>query len=663
MSDERIATEFAAETGLNNTESAKDSSIDRERDCDWEGDIEALNALIVEESVGLAEKICDYFTDLGALYASARKKAEEAGEQKKLKAFARREMKGSYRKDAELGLRLVQWKENIDRPKETGLALRTIFSEVGLGVAFGLLAKLPDTYNKINVRADDGEFRRRVANEILDELVGEVQVANETDPKNDLAAARVGQLVRAYTLPEVGDRVVFDKTFRGTVIEELERGEGTPDAAIVRIDNSGEEKILLRGAKKIEIEPPARLHEAAIVRGDSSPALYGKTVVVKDCDPETGIAEVLLLDGTRENFPVRNLVKAKPKEAKVVGDLLHLVSESGSLEKTAIAIERAEKPLKKQIEELNSLLDLRYEEGQIKAASELREQGKLGDFKPEAFLALPIEKKIEVFTAMPENEIQTAIRALSPKPENADRDEKPDAVIEPSPLDQLIVNTAERRLKMAFSLYQANREVEKALKHGDPRPKPPHEIFHEAISSAPEVKEFLIHPDGKYFLAAIATGPWGGIVDCIKNDWKVENAEEICDRISEAAAEVCRVADLFRVCEKEKIAPLDPRLKMAAQFSGLTGKERTSIKEQATSAGVKAEVEGRGKPDRVERIRDFLLTNHYETAIGMMAQDSLSLSQIISPEELQEFCDKGEKQSAHVERVLGALKEENYLSF
>jgi hypothetical protein len=397
MSDERL-------TELNKTSSAPADSVNTTKE--WQDAVDDLNAKMLEETPALIQKIYNHFLDLGYRDREIAEMAEASGEEKKLRSFARRELKASFRKDIAVGRKLVEWQEALDRPKTLEQDLGKIFSEVGLGVGFGLLGKLPDTYTKPNLQATDTEKRRNVAIAIFDDLVSQVQQGDETSPKNDIKLADIGHLIKLNCLPETGSRVEYDKTTRGEVVEVVSGEDGNPDGVIVRIDGSGEEALITRGTKKLKEEKPAQLHEAAIVRGDD-PKLHGQTVVVKNWESGTeGNAEVLRLDGTLEIVPSKDLVKAPSKKSRIVGDLLNLVSEGGALAKIEIAVEQAKQPLLKEIDKLNEALVTSHEEGQVYAVSSLREQGKLGDFRPEIFNELPIAQRIEVIKAMPEPEQQ-----------------------------------------------------------------------------------------------------------------------------------------------------------------------------------------------------------------------------------------------------------------
>lgn len=606
MSDERLENYASPET-------TKEVNTGK----DWELAIEDLNATMLEETPKLTDLIRQHYTDLGNRVIEIREQAAASGEEKKLRSFMRREMKASYRKDIEIGCKLVEWEKQLDRPKETEAALNTIFSEVGLGVGFGLLGKLPDTYSKPNVRATNTERRRQVAIAILDELVNDVTQANETDPKNDLVVARVGNLIKTFTLPEVGDRVEFDKTMRGVVVEHID-GEGEAlDGAIVRIDNSGEENLVLRGQKKFTEEPIARLHEAAIVRGDNS-ELYGQTVVVQNYEPgDSEQAEALRLDGTVVKLPAKDLVRAKPKEAKVVGDLLHLVSEQGHLNKIKLAVEHAEKPLLKQIDELRATAETSYGDGQIFAAS------RLSEVQPEifvgAFTAMPSDKQAIVLS-----QIVPVAKKVAPPPLDSNRaieiqgdtatpveniatetqSEPVAEIIEASPvevqaevvaedaaievdhpietpepeLDSELIKKAEDALKTAFNTYRANHKLAQARKNNEPLPESQIATFQNAIEKNPEVKAFLAHSIGSHFLAVIASEPWAAIVDYIKGHWSDLNTDAICDRIQPASIEVYETAELYRAGNVEAIKQLkNPRLKVAAQYGCLSKEERAAV--------------------------------------------------------------------------------------
>jgi len=426
MSDERLDT--ILETAVDTTK-----EVDTRKD--WELAIEGFRDGMLVEAPNMTDLVRQYFLDLGHRYTEIRELAAALGEEKKLRSWERREMKKSFRADVAIGCRLVEWEKALDRPEETEKALHTIFSEVGLKSGFGLLEKLPNTYFKPNVRATDTELRKQVAIGILEELVADVQVANETDPKNDLVPARIGNLVKTFSLPEVGDRVEFDKTAHGVVVEQVDGEEGALDGVIVRIDNSGEEKLLLRGQKKFTEEPIARLHEAAVIRGDHQ-ALYGQTVVVQNYEPgDSELVEVLLLGGTTEKIPARDLVRAKPKDAKIVGDLLHLVSEKGHVDKIEIAVKKAKEPLFKQIDELKATAEASYKDGQIFAASSLSE------VQPEVF--------VEAFTAMPSEKQAIVLAQIAPVATEA-----------PPPLDANRVIAIEGAEDVADFLIHSNPVIE-----------------------------------------------------------------------------------------------------------------------------------------------------------------------------------------------------------
>lgn len=782
MSDERLEK-------LNGTPVETAKEIDTGKD--WELAVEALNATMLEETPKLTDLIRQHYTDLGNRAIEIREHAAASGEEKKLRSFMRREMKASYRKDIEIGCKLVEWERNIDNPEYTEDALQTIFSEVGLGVGLGLLSKLPDTYGKPNVRATDTERRRRVAITILDELVNDVTQANETDPKNDLVVARVGNLIKTFTLPEIGDRVEFDKTMRGVVVEHVD-GEGEAlDGAIVRIDNSGEEKLVLRGQKKFTEEPIARLHEAAIVRGDNS-ELYGQTVVVQNYEPgDSEQVEALRLDGTVVKLPAKDLVRAKPKDAKVVGDLLHLVSEQGHLDKIKLAVERAEKPLLKQIDELRATAEVSYGDGQIFAASRLSEvqpevfvgaftampsdkqaivlsqivpkaapqpldsgraieiQGGRSDAEigevliakyaggecdrsaltpeeageavdllanvasepapeqpiaaeilpgitPETNEAPPVEVEMkavaERFADTSAVEDDRALEILESKlaPEAAEEQVEVSAPVEISPIEVKaeqdvepklpldLIESSEKYLLDCFNDYFAKRESALPTVGASA-----HSIFAKAIAQEAGVKNFLSHSTGKYFLMAIATGPWGGI----RNDialWGVSNPDAVRDRIDatteeglKTETELFEAINFFKDGNKKALKSVDDRIKKAAQAT-LTKKEKaamlkkakaleTASKGSSPNANTAPEVSAVHPTVRasanIGEIRDWLLTTtFFQSAVGLIEGYELKIEEIISSEELHNFAKQSPEKASHAAQILKTLDREDYLN-
>jgi hypothetical protein len=625
MSDERLTAE------LNKTSSASADSANSTKA--WEDAVDDLNVIMLEETPVLIEKLYNHFLDLGYRYREITEIAEASGEEKKLRSFTRRELKASYRKDITVGCKLVEWKEALDRPETLEQDLGKIFSEVGFGVGLGLLGKLPDTYTKPNLRATDTEKRRQVAITIFDNLVEQVQASDETSPKNDIKLADIGHLIKLNSLPETGTRVEYDKTTRGEVVEVVSGEDGNLDGVIVRIDGSGEEALITRGTKKLKEEKPAQLHEAAIVRGDD-PKLHGQTVVVKNWESGAeGNAEVLRLDGTSEIVPIKDLVKAPSKKSRIVGDLLSLVSAGGALAKIEIAVEQAKQPLLKEIDALNQALAISHEEGQVYAVSSLREQGKLGEFRPEIFNELPIAQRIEVIKAMPELEQQEILTHIAPSvvqpkleslakestilieageatikfepatietvtPDKSDPPHETQTApvletkaeasaetrveqgeveservigtqVEKPKLDKDLVEKAEKLLLATFNKYHESIDTNSKTRGGAG-----HIIFADLIKAEPVIKEFLSHTCGSYFLTAIATDPWGAVLSDI-NNWGIEDPEAVRNRVNTVIeTELFHAINLFKCGDKTALAPLSNRVKNAA-WATLTKKERS----------------------------------------------------------------------------------------
>lgn len=382
---------------------ANETFADSEEACTWESELEFLNNRMLEETPKLLRKLYEHLWGLANGYEEVLEQAEAAGETKKLRSAMRQNMKPSYRKDLDAALKFRQWVRNVEDDIEIrspGAALDTMFAEVGLGVGFGLLNKLSDTYTKPNVAAIDIDKRKKVSIAILEELVAGVQVADKGSPKNDIKLAEVGHLIKMHCLPEVGDRIEYDKTIRGVVVETVGGEDGNFDAVMVKIDGSDKEEVLVRGERKIGSEKPAELHEAAIIRG-GDPKLDGQTVVVKDWIRKPGglievvredgtedkvqghtvFGEVLLLDGSIQEIPAQDLVKAPAKKSRVVGELLTLVSAGGTLEKLDNAVKEAKLPLLKMIDDLNEVLEKSHDPG--------------------IFNDLPLAQRIEIIAKMP----------------------------------------------------------------------------------------------------------------------------------------------------------------------------------------------------------------------------------------------------------------------
>ncbi|MEG3877649.1 hypothetical protein QT972_09740 [Microcoleus sp. herbarium7] len=732
MSDERL-TELNAE--IENTSDAGEYLGES-----WEAQLEGLNTRMLEETPKLLCKLYEHLWGLANGYSEVKECAKAAGEEKKLRSVMRREVKASYRKDLDVALKFQEWtlrlQDDIDIKMPGEGALNKIFSEVGLGVGFDLLKKLPDTYSKPNVPAIATDKKKKVSIAILEELLASVEVDEKGSHKNDIKLADVGHLIKMHCLPDVGDRVEYDKNIRGVAIESVGGEDGNFDGIAVKLDGSDEEVILLRGERKITSEKPAQLHEAALIRSND-PKIDSQTVVVKDWISKPGdwveiqkedgtsdkvqisevFGEVLGLDGITLEIPANDLVKAPTKKSKVVGELLNLVSKGGALEKVAIAVERAEKPLLEKIDELNATLEVRYEES------------KLGDFKPESFNALPIAQRIEVFRAMPEPEQQEIFTAVVPPavetkaieinselaiaieanavpfPESEKEETVPepvievetvepktepqsnelpavepvvvepvvDAPVESEPeqqvqpeiqavpeLDIRIVESAEKLLLGAFNRYHLSIEEGSDRDVG-------RTIFTDLFKSDDKVKKFLNHPSGRYFLTAIHTMPWGMNRKDLKN-WGFEDVAIVCDRINDVTkAELFNAVNLFKNGNKDELATLDKRVKQAAQ-STLTPKERKVAIAKSKSSKPSAipefkTVHSEIKPN-IEEIRDWLLTStFFESAIGLIQVHNLTLEDVISVESLQSFCNANQAKADHTIQILKRLGRKDYLPF
>jgi len=262
----------------------------------------------------------------------------------------------------------------------------------------------------------------------------------------------------------------------------------------------------------------------------------------------------------------------------------------------------------------------------------------------------------------------------------------PEPELEPE-LDRTIIDEAEKKLKEAFETFRYNWEIERTRKNGDPLPPTSQSIFKAVISEIdnPQVKAFLAHSTGKYFLAAISTEAWCAVTDYINNNWTGVDAEAICDRIRLASDALYKATHMYRTGGKEEIKALNPRLKFAVQYGCLTEKERSAIgKRGKVTTQVKAKTESKArvkataqtkpaqlqsepteasKPN-IDAIRGNLLsTNYLDNALWEINRHGLSLADVISCDELQAFCDKGDREFEHTATLLEKLNEPNYLTF
>lgn len=702
MSEERL-TEI-------NTE-IENASVTNERLGEsWETQLSDLNARMLQKTPKLLRELHTHLWQLANGYSGVRECAEAAGEEKKLRSVMRREVKASYRKDLDIALKFQDWALRIEEDENidvtgTGGVLDTFFQEVGLGVGFGLLNKLPDTYSKPNVPAIATDEKKKVSIAILEELLDSVQVDEKGSHKNDIKLADVGHLIKMHCLPDVGDRVEYDKNIRGVAIESVTGEDGNFDGIAIKLDGSEEEVILLRGERKITSEKPAQLHEAALIRS-SDPKFDSQTVVVKDWISKLGdwiditredgtqdkvqvsevFAEVLQLNGTTLEISARDLVKAPTKKSKIVGELLNLVSEGGALEKVAIAVERAEKPLLKQIDELNATLEIRYEEGPIaqwievfKAMPEPEQQEILAHIVPtavptesieinleraiviEANAAAPLVDEVEVVPGVSTIESEIVVAVVDPEIELATATPEDQAGIEAVPeLDINVIESAEKLLLGAFNRYHAS-----IVEEGSEQTKVGRTIFTDLLKSDHKVKKFLSHPSGRYFLTAISIMPWGMNRTDIKN-WGLENIGIVCDRINaDTEAELFNAINLFKAGSKEELAALDKRVKSAAQAT-LTPKERKVAISKSKSSKVNAIPEFKTvhpeiKPN-IEEIRHWLLSiTFFESAVGLIQVHGLTLEDIISVQALQDFYNANEAKADRVIQVLKRLGREDYL--
>lgn len=694
MSDERL-TEL-------DTEIEDTSVANGHLDESWETQLSDLNTRMLQETPKLLCKLYEHLWGLANGYSEVRESAEAAGEEKKLRSVIRREVKASYRKDLDTALKFQEWalklQDDIGIKMSGEGALDKIFSEVGLGVGFDLLKKLPDTYNKPNVPAIATDKKKQVSIAILKELLDSVEVDEKGSHKNDIKLADVGHLIKMHCLPDVGDRVEYDKNIRGVAIESVGGEDGSFDGIAIKLDGSEEEVILLRGERKITSEKPAQLHEAALIRS-SDPKLDSQTVVIKDWISKPGdwiditredgtqdkvqvsevFAEVLQLNGTTLEIPAKDLVKAPTKKSKIVGELLNLVSEGGALEKVAIAVERAEKPLLKQIDELNTTLEVRYEEVPIaqwievfKAMPEPEQQEILAHIVPTTVpaesIGIDTERAIviEANTVAPlvdevEIESEIIVAVTNPETELAIAIPEDQAGITTVPeLDINVVESAEKLLLGAFNRYHASIAEE-----GSEQTKVGRTIFTDLLKSGHEVKEFLNDPSGRYFLTAISNMPWGMNRTDLKK-WGLENIKIVCDRINaDTEAELFNAINLFKAGNKEELATLDKRVKSAAQAT-LTPKERKVAIGKSKSSKPNAIPEFKTvhpniKPN-IEEIRHWLLSStFFESAVGLIQVHGLTLEDVISVQALQDFSNANEAKADHVIQVLKRLGREDYL--
>lgn len=228
------------------------------------------------------------------------------------------------------------------------------------------------------------------------------------------------------------------------------------------------------------------------------------------------------------------------------------------------------------------------------------------------------------------------------------------------------IKEVETILLNCFKSYYDLQEV--ALKNVG---VPPHTIFAPVIRAKAEVRKFLSHSMGRYFLAAIATDLWAMIYSDIANWEGVEDPEIVRDRIG-TATEV-ELYDAVAICKtgkKKLIATLGDRVRNAAQ-AVLTRKEDTSKKNKPTRKSPKKPSQPSPVSESTypvensittDQVRGWLLTDWFPSAIAVIKEGDLDLKDVISPEDLQAFSDRSPAKAKHVIQVLQCLGREDYLN-
>lgn len=362
IEDCQVYSENTASISRNATSVA---AVQIQQEEDWESLARELCQQAEEAAAELLKAVRNHFLKLGEASHKLASIVAERGKERAATKLFRHRLPATLRKDIEVSRRLYSWIQTMGLESEQNLDF-ILSGGVGLKAGIGLLEKIPDSLTKtIGVPE---ERKVGVAQKILADLV-DIQIEleqGESKAKGGVKPADVTRAIARESVPEQ-ERVSFKEssvTYRGKITDYSEE----TDAVKIRIDNSGEEREIVRGSLRLDGKRPPRLHDFASIRGDES-ELYGQRGILKKKLPDSK-ALVLLLDGREVEVPFGTLEK---EPGSPIGELLELVDASEATAKVDLAVERASRNLRQEIDSLRVDVDRAYNDGRISAAVELRQ--------------------------------------------------------------------------------------------------------------------------------------------------------------------------------------------------------------------------------------------------------------------------------------------------
>jgi hypothetical protein len=371
---------------------------------DWTIDAEQLLATIAADTAQVIETVKEHFLKIGKVSRRILNLAEASQETKQAQRFIKQNFSPALRKDIEKGRRLWDYTQQLEDVEED---IHFILGNTGFDTANAIMDKLPDTLSKVQfpgVLQDPIAKKIDVAGSILAELVEITIKEKDGVEKNGVKPSDIGRLIKLHSVPDC-DRVEFKEnhaTYRAEVVDYCP----DTDSIKVRVDCSGEEKEIPRGTVALKEQKAPKLHEPCLIQGDEVEH-YNRCGIFKALLADDK-ALVLLLDGRLVEVPKKQIIKGK--KGSPIPELLYLLDESGNAEKVSLAVEKAKtetaQVLQKQIDELTKEVGKAYKDGQEFAAAEMQPKLSL-----EAFLGLPVEEKVEIFKAQPDETQNLILRS------------------------------------------------------------------------------------------------------------------------------------------------------------------------------------------------------------------------------------------------------------
>jgi hypothetical protein len=430
---------------------------------DWTINAEELLKTLAVDTTQLLESVKNHFLKIGQAYRKILNLAEESQEEKQVQRFFKHNFSPELRKDIRKGLRFWDYTQQLDDVEED---IRFVLSNTGFDAGNALIGKLPDTLSKVKfpgVLEDPIAKKIDVAANIVTELV-EATLKEKEGIDKGVKPSDVGRLIKLHSVPDC-DRVEFKEnhaTYRAEVVDYCP----DTDSIKVRVDGSGEEKEIPRGTIALKEQKAPKLHEPCLIQGDEVEH-YNRCGILKALLADDK-ALVLLLDGHLVEVPKKQIIKGK--KGSPIPELLHLLDESGNTEKVSLAVEKAKaetkEALQKQIDELTKEVGKAYKDGKEFVAAQMQPK-----IPFEVFLGIPVEEKIEIFKAQPD-ETQHLILSNYVSSLPLKKNDRPVVEIETSvktePVEIPVAKCVNRPVVRAEAVVETNTTITEILPDAKP---------------------------------------------------------------------------------------------------------------------------------------------------------------------------------------------------